>query len=116
MSSIRERILNAKDIREEEVEIEEWGVKIRLRGLTGKERARLLQDAAKKDGSVNLEKMYPDLVILSARDPETGVPVFVPADRELLNEKAGGILEDLAQRVMELSAISKKARDEAEGN
>jgi len=113
---IREKILNASDIKEELEEIEEWGVTVLLRGLTGKERARLLNESAKVDGSVNLEKMYPDLVIMGARDPETKQPIFSPADREVLNEKAGGVLEHLAQRVMELSAITKKARDAAEKN
>lgn len=116
MASLREKILNAKDIKSEKVKIPEWDVTVEVRGLTGKQRARLLQDAIGEDGKPDLERIYPELVILSTYDPETGEQVFQPADRDALIEKSGAALEKIAQVAMRLSGLQPDALKEAEKN
>ena len=106
--TLRETILEADDIDEAVIEIPEWGdVKIMLRGMTGAERVKLYDSVTGK-GKVF---MYADILIATARDPESGEPVFDPADREALAEKSGIVLDRLASEVLGLSGLDA---DEAE--
>lgn len=114
--SLREQILTCPDIRREEIRVEEWQATLQIKGLTGKERAQLLSSAIGKDGRTNFERIYPELVILTACDPETGKPVFERADRDALNEKSGAALERIAQVAMRLSGLSAAAIEDAEKN
>lgn len=114
--SIREKILSAQDIREKEINVPEWEVNVLVRGLTGRQRAKLLQDAVDTKGKLDLEKIYPEIVIFSAYDPETGKPVFEPADRDILAEKSGAALERIAQAAMGLSGLHPDSINEAEKN
>jgi len=110
---LRDKILAAKDIQDEVVDVPEWGVKLLVRGLTGRQRARLLQNAVDANGNVDLERIYPELVIYSVYDPETGEQVFKPADRDALADKSGAALERIAQVAMRLSGLSANAVKEA---
>ncbi len=106
--TLRETILQADDIEEAVIQVPEWeDVKITLRSLTGKERVLLYE------GVTGKQKMYTyaDILIATARDPETGEPVFDPADREALAEKSGNVLDRLASEVLGLSGLDT---DEAE--
>ena len=40
-------------------------------------------------------------------DPETGEPIFGPADRAAINTKSGGVLERIAREGMRLSGLTK---------
>lgn len=117
MANLREKILTAQDIKKELVTVEEWGVQVEVRGLKGSERARLMQDSVDaKTGSVDFVKLYPDLVIASTYDPETGEKVFEPTDRDALNEKSGAALEKIAQVAMRLSGLTQADLDGARKN
>ena len=104
-SKLRDALLNAQDIQSEIVDVPQWGVKIEVRGMTGKARANFLRSVTVKDGQTDMERFYPQLIIGTAHDPETGEPVFTLADREALNEKSGAALEVLAQAAMRLSGL-----------
>ncbi len=116
----RERILNANDIQSEMVSVPEWDTELKIVGMTGEERARWLQAAMEtsKDGTVktNLEKIYPDLLITCARDPETGEKVFEVSDRDALNQKSGAILERIAQIAVKISGLNPDAMEIAKKN
>lgn len=114
--SLRDKILSSNDIKSEMVTVSEWDCDVKMKGLTGKQRARLLQDAVDSNGRMNLEKMYPELIIYSCFDPETDEQLFNIEDREILNTKSGGALEKLAIVAMRLSGLSKSAVDEAVKN
>ena len=106
--TLRETILQADDIEEAVIEVPEWDdVKITLRSLTGKERVQLYEGVTGKQKVF----MYADILIATARDPETTDPVFDPADREALAEKSGIVLDRLAAEVLGLSGLDS---DEAE--
>lgn len=99
MSQLRDAILAAKDLREETVDVPEWGVKVTLVGMSAMERGRMVEAVT--------DKMYltTDIVLNMARHPETGEPLFDKADRDALAGKSGGVLDRLAQKVLELSGV-----------
>ena len=112
MSKLRDKIAAIKDIKEEKLHVPEWGVTLLIRSLSGADRNKILNAALKKDGSVDLDKFYPDLIIASCYDPDTGEKVFEPADREMLLSKNGAALERIAQKAIEMSGIDDLAAKE----
>lgn len=111
--SLRESILNANDLESTIVELPVWGVRLEVRSLDGRSRARLLSTAAKPDGSVDLERLYPDMVIACTYDPETGERVFTDDDREVLLGKSASQLEKLALAAMEVSGMTPGSQEAA---
>ena len=113
---LKERIFAFDDTQARVVEVPFWdNVKLEVRSLTGKERAMFLQRFVSKDGSrrIDLERFYPDLIIATVFDPETGERVFEPGDAHLLNEKSGAALEFIAEIAVQLSGLKEGAVDEA---
>ena len=87
--NLRDKILNASDIKSEIIKIDEWDVEVEIRSLTGKKRAQLMKEAMDSKGKMDFEKLYPDLVISSTYDPNTNEQIFNRTDRDLLNSKNG---------------------------
>jgi hypothetical protein len=112
--SLRDTILAADDIPVERVEIPEWGVTVEVRGMTGADRGQLLEEALDQDsGEVDLQRIYPDAVILSAHDPEDGTRIFDTSDRDALLSKAGKAIDRIATVAMRLSGFDDEAVDKA---
>jgi len=111
--SIREQIINADDIDHEIIDIPVWGVKIEVRSMTGRARTRLIKTATDNDGQLDMETLYPDMVILCAFDPETGEQIFTQDDRDLLLSKSAGPLEQVALAAMRISGMTPDALDAA---
>ena len=111
----REKILNANDRREETVTVPEWDTDLLVIGQTAAARARWIQDAV-VDGKLDFSRVYADLVIACAHDPETRLPVFEETDREALNQKSGAALELVAQAAIRVNALSTTAIDVAGKN
>ena len=107
--TLREQILSANDRREEKVAVSEWGnAELLIIGQTAATRARWLQTAI-VDGKLDLSRVYADLLIACAHDPETRLPVFEETDREALNQKSGAALELVAQAAIRVNALSATA-------
>lgn len=115
--------------------VERWNRWVTIRELTGSQRSKLLQQCTEIDGkkaTVNLEKLYPMLVVLSVRYPDpsnlppsdhehfhefpgangkpkhprAGKPIFTSiADMGPLNAGSGNILELLNKPAAELSGL-----------
>jgi hypothetical protein len=112
--SLRDQILAADDITSESVEIPEWKVTVEVRGMTGGDRAALMDEALDPEtGNVDLQKIYPDAVILTAYDPTTSERVFGPEDRADLMAKSGVAIDRLASVAMRLSGFDGDAVDKA---
>lgn len=111
--SLRDTILAADDIETEDVPVPEWGVNIQVRGMSGSDRADIMDAALQDDGSLSLKRFYPDVVILASHDPETGERIFDPADRDALMAKSGKALDRLAEVALELSGMTEESRKEA---
>jgi hypothetical protein len=110
--SIRDLILAKQDIPSEVVEVPEWGVKVEVRGMTGAERTRIMDKASDNNGQVNLQFIYPEIVIATSFDPESGEQIFVPADRDVLLSKSASAIDRIALVGMRLSGFTKEAADE----
>lgn len=104
-SELRKTILNQNDLQSEDVTIPEWGVTVQVRGMTAGDRFRLLQNSS-IDGKVNFQRWFPDLVIACVFDPESGEKVFEPADRDILLERSGKAVGQLAEVASRLSGLS----------
>ena len=102
--SLRDQILSSNDIPKELVKVKEWNVSIEVRGMTGAERTRIL-DLAQGDGGMNLQMVYPEIVISTAFDAETGEKIFSPEDRTALLSKSANALDALATVGMRLSGF-----------
>jgi len=109
--SIRDQILAKQDIPSEMVDVPEWGVKVEVRGMTGAERTRIMDKATQNAGDVNLQFVYPEIVIATAFDPETGEQVFKPSDRDALLAKSATALDRIAAVGMRLSGFTAESSD-----
>ena len=113
MSDLRAAILSADDVPEESLEIPEWGVTVTVKGMTGESRAHMMTRSVDPNtGEMSFEALYPEVIIATVMDPETGEPVFGPGDRGVLNSKSGGVLERVAQEGMRRSGRTKAEQDE----
>ena len=86
------------------MKVKEWNIEVEVRGMTGAERTRIL-DLAQGDGGMNLQMVYPEIVISTAFDPESGEQIFSPADRTALLSKSANALDTLATVGMRLSGF-----------
>lgn len=107
--SIRDQILNAQDIGEEEVTVPEWGVTLLVRGMTVNERNTMIMASRKEDGSMDLPTYYASIVQQCALDPETRERVFAPDDLGLLGAKSPAAIDRVTKRALALSGLSPEA-------
>ena len=111
--SIRDQILASTDIPSEKVQVPEWGVTVEVRGMTGAERTRIMDKAVGQGGEVNLQFVYPEIVIATSFDDTTGEQIFKPSDRDVLLTKSAVALDRLAQVGMRLSGFTQESADAA---
>lgn len=111
--SIRDLILTSQDIPSEIVDVPEWGVKIEVRGMTGASRTRIMDLAVGNEGSVNLQFVYPEIVIATAYDSETGEQIFEPNDKDTLLAKSAIAIDRIASVGMRLSGFTQESADAA---
>jgi hypothetical protein len=118
-SKLAEEIFALNDLSSEVVEVPEWRTesnpagKYEVRSMTALERARSLKSAYDPDtGDLDFEKVYPDLLIACVFDPETGEPLFAPADAEKIGTRNAHAVEALASVAMRLSGMTAEVKDE----
>jgi len=109
VSDLRNTIFSADDVPEEEVVVPEWdNVTILVRGMTGQARASMMSRSVDPEtGEMSMEALYPEVIIATVCDPETGELIFTASDRGPLNLKSGGVLERIAQIGMRLSGLTR---------
>ena len=108
--SLRDQIMKAKDISGELMEIKEWGVKVEIRTMTARQRARVMENAIDPiTGKSSISVIYPEIAIACVFDPESGEPVFTIDDKDALLEKSGAVLEKIASKAMTLSGLTEEA-------
>ena len=100
--SLRDTIQQADDLQTEDLTIPEWDVTIRVKAMTGRQRMKLVEQTQAK----NKDHFYSDILIALCYDPDTGEPVFDPADRDWLMGKSGAVLETIAKTAIEISGVS----------
>lgn len=115
-SGLRSRILNKRGIRSEIVPVEALGEDVLVRGLSAGAMFEIQRTAIDEEGNVDNQKLYPAVVIATARDPETDELLFGKADRDALLELGYEVLDVLARKAMQLSGQGKEAAKAIEGN
>lgn len=110
--SLRDRILAADDIGKETILVDAWGVELEVRTLSAFQRSRMLKTCTTPDGGVDLDRLYPMLLITTVFDPETGMQVFAEEDMQALQDKSASAVEFVAQKAMEMSGMTPNAVDE----
>jgi hypothetical protein len=111
--SLRDRILAVDDTQREIVKIDEWGVEVEVRGMSGAARAAISQDAANNNGNIDMRRMMPEIIVQCVYDPETGEQVFADDDREVVMGKSGAALDKIVAAAMRLSGFGANAVDDA---
>lgn len=106
----RDAILNAIDLKHEDVEVEEWGGIVRVRGLKGTERDEFEASIVIQDGDgkshVESRQMRARLCSKTIID-ESGVRLFTEMDVGALGNKSAAALERVFDIAMRLAGMSK---------
>jgi hypothetical protein len=120
IANLREHILTRSDLDEERVYVPGWDCTVLVRALTGTERAKFLKQSTSaqpgqpQNVSINWDRYWADLVIMSTRDPEDGTLIFAPTDRDALLGKSGKNLEVVAKKARTLSGLEDDALPKSE--
>lgn len=115
----RNAILEAKDLKTEEVPVPEWGGEVLIRSLTGEQRdeyeASMFEMSKNGTAKKNLANVRARLVMLCIVN-EQGEQMFNRADIKLLGRKSAAALDRVAQAAQKLNGISDEDIEElAEG-
>lgn len=108
----KEQILDAVDLPLEEIEIEEWGGSVFMRGLTAEERdifeASFMDDGGEKRKTKNilLDNLRTKLVSLCLCN-ESGERLFQESDIKSLGKKNSHVIDRLFLRAQALSGIGE---------
>jgi hypothetical protein len=114
----RGEILEARDIKTEEVHVPEWGGWVRVRGLNGTELEkyeRSITEGSGEDAHIVHGLVRVNLVAASVVG-EDGKPLFGPADLQALARKSGAALDRVFDVARKLSGIGKKELEEMAKN
>lgn len=117
-------ILAVRDIREEEIEIKEWGGTVVVRGLKSIDHERLTSSCTEGpvgERQFNMVGYQAKVAILCSYDgfeKDGGKRIFKKdqAHLSMLMEKASGPVADIATKAHELSGIGKDAADRMKEN
>ncbi len=106
----RDQILSVVDECFQDVEIPEWNGTVRVRSLTGAQRAALLNSAKKVESAEWIEKM----VAASVCD-EDGNPLFTQEDVGKLSQKNAAALNRIFEAADKLNGFSDRALERIAG-
>lgn len=116
--SLRDQILAADDVTVEEVKVPEWGMAVRVRGITAADRDRLEAATVEqrgKDTKLNLQNIRARLVAYSVVD-EQGARVFSEEDIALLGQKSATAVNRVFEVASRLSGLGQQDLDQLTGN
>lgn len=111
----RDQVLEAQDLRREEVEVPEWGGTVLIAAMSGKARDAWEQSLIGEKGKVNTENVRARLVAYTAVD-EQGNRLFTNEDIERLGSKSAAPLERLCKVAQRLNRLSEEDLEQAKGN
>ncbi len=124
-SALRTKILDAKDIKTERLEVPAWGCTLEIRGLTAARRGSLVERATVVSGkddeghdvsTVDSKILNPLLIIASCFDPETGEQVFEETDAEGIDNKSSETTDLVTSVILRLNGMAKKDAKALEKN
>lgn len=110
MSSIRDRIAGSSGYKAERVRVPEWDdVELEIRSISVKQRATLLEYADTGDGTPDMLRFAPMLLVCSVYDPETGEAALTVDDVEMLSDMPAGVVDRLTTVAMSVSGLGQDA-------
>lgn len=119
MKLTKDQILEANDLKVEEVDVPEWGGSVNVRTMTGADRdafeASLFQVQADGSRKPNVANMRPRLAALTIVD-DSGNRIFDEEDVQALSRKSAAALEKVCTVAQRLNGIGWKAEDDAAKN
>ncbi len=104
----REAILSTEDIITEDVDVPEWGGKVRVKSMTGLERDAFdasLTTGVGKDLKINTDNMRARLVAATCVD-DLGALVFTPEDVAALGQHSGAALGRVSLVAQKLNGLT----------
>lgn len=110
----REQILQAQDLRTEEVPVPEWGGSVLVRGMTGAERDAFeasIVEMHGKNSQVNMANVRAKLAARTIVD-EAGERLFTEKDIEALGKKNATALQRIFEVAQRLSGIGQSDIEE----
>ena len=111
----RETILNANDIKTEEVNVPEWGGVVLVKSLTGSEKDKYEQSIYSIKDGANYNNIRAKFVALSICDEDLK-PIFGSADIEALGQKSAIALNRVFEVAQKLSGLTSADVEELEKN
>jgi len=109
-AALRELIKAAPDIRSEEVTVEEWGITVLVKGMSGRQRdafeASMMDRAGKGKPKLVLDDIRAKLVVRSVYTTDGKEPVFTDADVLWLTHKSAAALQKLFNVAQRLSGVT----------
>lgn len=114
----RDAILAVDDVQYEDVEVPEWGGRVRVKSLTGKERDALEASmivGKGKNANVNMSNLRAKLVARAVVD-EDGKRLFNDDDIAALGAKSAAALTRVYEVAQRLSGITQEDVDELTKN
>lgn len=100
--SIRDKVESANDIDAELVHVDEWGVDIEVKTMTGAAREQL------DDDSISFRS---EMIVLSCYDPGTDDRTFGMTDIDMLDNKSAAATGKLTEAIKRVNGWSDEARD-----
>jgi hypothetical protein len=118
---LKDQIIGAEDLSHEDVDVPEWDVMVRVRGLSGTDRdAYEAKAVAVRKGGQDVELRLQDfrsrLLVKCLYDPKTDERVFDDNDIKALGAKSGVVIERLFNVARRLSGMDNESLEEARGN
>lgn len=110
----RDQILEADDLKREEVKVPQWGGSVLVSTMNGKARDAWEQSLVNGKG-VNMENIRARLVAYTVVD-ENGNRIFSDADIEALGRKSGAALERVVKVAQRLNKLSDQDLEDVKGN
>jgi len=104
----REQILEAPDVRYEDVAVPEWGGTVRVRSLSGAERDRFEDSITQQNGKgvrKDIKNIRAKLVALCVVD-ESGKRIFTEADVQALGRNSSIALDRVCEVAQRLNAMT----------
>lgn len=121
MSDLHDTILAADDIPQQDEHVPEWGVTVRIKGLTGTERDAYEAKAVAlrnqgQDVELKLADFRARMLVKCLYDPKSDNRLFSDKEIPALGRKSGAVLQRLHVIALRLSGMGKDAKEAAAGN
>jgi hypothetical protein len=114
--SMRDRIAARRPYTTELLYVPSWDETVEVRSISLGVRNEMMErvmDPETKD--VNAKLLYPELLITTAYDPETGERIFADDDIAFIDGQDAGAADAVAKVAMKLSGMADESKDKEAG-